>query len=58
MIWIIKCRDCNFRTNDIMEVYEHITQLNHKDYAFLEGDIVKVDWMYIEMKLKRKEPEA
>lgn len=57
MIWTIKCRDCNFSTNDIMEVYEHISQLTHKDYALLEGDTVTVDWMHIEMTLKRGAPQ-
>lgn len=58
MIWKIKCRDCLFSTNDIMEVYEHIKSLGHKDYAFLEGDAVKVDWMHLEMEVKRGEPET
>lgn len=58
MIYVIKCRNCNFMTDDIMKVYEHIEELGHKDYAFIAGGEVKVDWMHIEMELKRKEPET
>ncbi|MBA7489831.1 hypothetical protein ES702_00365 [subsurface metagenome] len=57
MIWKIKCRSCTFSTNDIMEVYEHSKTLGHKDYAFLAGDTVEVDWMHLEMELKRGKPE-
>ncbi len=57
MIWTIKCRDCQFKTNDIMEVHEHIDTLGHKDYALMEGDTVKIDWMHIETELIRGEPE-
>ena len=56
MIWTIKCRACQFKTNDIMEVYEHIATLGHEDYALLEGNTVKVDWMHIEMELVREAP--
>ncbi len=44
MIWTIKCRDCPFKTNDLMDVYEHIDTLGHKDYALMEGNTVKVEW--------------
>ena len=57
MIWTIKCRNCLFRTSDIMDVYKHTSETGHKDFAFIEGDEVKVDWMRIEMELIRGEPE-
>ena len=56
MIWTLKCRDCLFRTKDVMEVYEHIDTLGHEDYALMDGDTVKVDWVHIEMELKREAP--
>ena len=57
MIWTIKCRNCLFKTTDVMDVYKHISDTGHKDYAFMEGNVVKVDWMHIEMELIRGEPE-
>ena len=57
MIWTMKCRHCLFKTKDIMDVYKHISDTGHKDFAFMEGNVVKVDWMHIEMELIRGEPE-
>jgi hypothetical protein len=56
MIWTVKCRACLFRTSDLMEVHRHISETGHRDFALLEGGVVKVDWMHIEMELKRREP--
>jgi len=54
--WIIKCRDCQFMTNDLMEVYEHIKTLGHENYSLIEGGTVKIDWLQIKMNLIRGEP--
>ena len=56
MIWTLKCRDCQFKTKDVMEVYEHIDTLGHKDYSLMEGTTVKVDWLQIEMEVIREAP--
>lgn len=57
MIWTIKCRDCLFKTNDLMKVNEHIDTLGHKDYALMEGNTVKVDWIHIDLEIVREAPE-
>lgn len=56
MLWTIKCRECNFSTDDIMEVYKHTESVKHKDFALLRGATVEIDWIHIEMKLERKNP--
>ena len=54
-MWKIKCRDCLFISNDIMKLYEHIKDLGHKDFALMDGNTVKVDWIHMEV--KREEPK-
>ena len=56
MIWTIKCRDCQFKTTDIKEMHEHITQLKHMNFSLLAGNEVKIDWIHIETKIEREEP--
>lgn len=54
---MMKCRDCLFRTDDILEVHEHIETLGHHDYAVIVGGKVVVDWIHIETEVVRGAPE-
>ena len=55
MSTIIKCRDCTFRTNDVLRMQEHSEATGHCNFCFIRGGQILTDW--IKLDVKRKEPE-
>ncbi len=54
---MIKCRDCQFKTNDLLEIHRHAEENDHHDFSILSGGKVVLDWIHIETEIIRESSE-